>query len=187
MQGEGQKSSHMMKNVFSGHHFSSIFARAPSPSGLASVLSFPHPCLWSLLLFFPWAGPALPGRRLGSKGLSYPCLGSTLTQLPSLLSTLRSWSQEYRFLISSPNSSASCNTLAWGTSAPSPCPFPAHLKAPPAPLVLLPLFFLCPTLSCTSMVLLFLAVSLLPSEFISLYTIHYFLSFFTVTLPTSPR
>lgn len=47
--------------VFSDHHFSPIFARARSPSGLASVLSLPHPCLWGLLLFPPpQARPAPP-------------------------------------------------------------------------------------------------------------------------------
>lgn len=151
----------MVKNVFSGHHFSPIFARAPCPSGLASVLSFPHPSLGSLFLFYPRASTALPRRRLGSKEFSYPCSGpfrkpgSTPTHLPSLLSTHRSWSQEYRSLISSPNSSARWNALARGTSVPSPHVL-AHLKAPPATKslsALLSLFSLCQTLSCTFMVL----------------------------------
>lgn len=54
MHGEGQERSLMVKNVFSAHELSPIFARASSPSGLASVLSFPHPHLFcTYCTYFP--------------------------------------------------------------------------------------------------------------------------------------
>lgn len=121
MNGKRQECGHIMKSMFL------VFTTShPFLLGLPLPLGWPQSCLFYIPVskacsYFPLPSQAYspcPGR------LTHP--GSPLTHLPSLLPTHRSWSREFRFLISLQTPQPVATPLPWAPqslvlmSLPSP-------------------------------------------------------------------